>query len=88
MEVSFGESFKKAFRKRSKDPVLEKEFWRLELFVNNFFEPKLKTHKLFGKLKGLGSFYIDYDFRVGFYFTKKKPKKAVFVDICTHDEVY
>jgi hypothetical protein len=23
-----------------------------------------------------------------FYFTKEKPKKAVFVDIGTHDEVY
>jgi addiction module RelE/StbE family toxin len=89
MEVSFGESFKKAFRKRTKDPVLEKEFWyRLELFIKNPFDPNLKTHKLSGKLKGLWSFYVDYDFRVVFYFTKGKPKKVVFVDIGSHDEVY
>jgi mRNA-degrading endonuclease YafQ of YafQ-DinJ toxin-antitoxin module len=89
MDVSFSDSFKKTFRKRTKSPVLEKEFWfRLELFIKNPFDPKLKTHKLSGKLKGLWSFYVDYDFRVVFYFTKKKPKKAVFIDIGTHDEVY
>lgn len=34
MEVSFSDSFKKTFRKRTNSPVLEKEFWfRLELFI-------------------------------------------------------
>jgi mRNA-degrading endonuclease YafQ of YafQ-DinJ toxin-antitoxin module len=89
MDVSFSDSFKKAFSKRIKNPGVVKEFWfRLELFINEPFNPKLKTHKLSGKLKGLWSFYVDYDFRVVFYFTKGKPKKAVFVDIGSHDEVY
>jgi addiction module RelE/StbE family toxin len=89
MEVSFSDSFKKVFTKRVKSTKIEPEFWiRLELFVNEPFDPRLKTHKLSGKLKDLWSFSIEYDLRVVFYFTKDKPKKAVFLDIGTHDEVY
>jgi addiction module RelE/StbE family toxin len=89
MEVSFSDSFKKVFRKRVKSTEIEKEFWnRLELFINDPFDSKLKTHKLSGKLKGLWSFSIEYDLRVVFFFTNDKTKKAVFVDIGTHDEVY
>jgi mRNA-degrading endonuclease YafQ of YafQ-DinJ toxin-antitoxin module len=58
------------------------------LFITDPFNLKLKTHKLSGKLKDLWSFSLDYDLRVVFYFTKDKPKKAVLVDIGTHDEVY
>jgi mRNA-degrading endonuclease YafQ of YafQ-DinJ toxin-antitoxin module len=89
MEVSFSDSFKKVFKKRVKSTEIEEEFWiRLALFINDPFDSKLKTHKLSGKLKDLWSFSIEYDLRVVFYFTKDKPKKAVFVDIGTHDEVY
>ncbi len=89
MEVSFSESFKKAFSKRIKYSEIEPEFWiRLELFVNDPFDEKLKTHKLSGKLKDMWSFSIGYNLRVVFYFTKDKPKKTVFVDIGSHDEVY
>ena len=89
MEVSFSDSFKKVFKKRVKATEIEKEFWvRLELFIDDPFDPRLKTHKLSGKLKDLWSFSIEYDLRVVFYFTKERPKKAVFVDIGTHDEVY
>jgi addiction module RelE/StbE family toxin len=89
MEVSFSESFKRVFRKRVKSTEIESEFWnRLELFINDPFDSKLKTHKLSGKLKGLWSFTIEYDIRVVFYFTNDKPKKAVFIDLGTHDEVY
>ena len=89
MEVSFSDSFKKVFKKKVKSTEIETEFWiRLELFVNDPFDARLKTHKLSGKLKELWSFSIEYNLRVVFYFTKNKPKKAVFVDIGTHDEVY
>jgi addiction module RelE/StbE family toxin len=89
MEVSFSNSFKKVFKKRVKSTVIETEFWnKLELFVKNPFDSRLKTHKLSGNLKDLWSFSIEYDLRVVFYFTEDKPKKAVFVDIGTHDEVY
>jgi addiction module RelE/StbE family toxin len=89
MEVSFSESFKKVFKKRVKNSDIEIEFWsRLELFINDPFNPKLKTHKLSGKLKDLWSFSLEYDLRVVFFFTKDKPKKAVFIDIGNHNEVY
>ena len=89
MEVSFSNAFKKAFKKRVKGTAAEQEFWiRLELFVLNPFDIKLKTHKLSGTLKNLWSFSIEYDLRVIFYFTKDKPKKAVFVEVGNHEEVY
>lgn len=89
MEVSFSDSFKKAFVKRIKNTELENEFWlRMEIFIVDPFDNKLKTHKLSGRLKSLWSYSIDYDCRVVFYFTKDKPKKAVFIDVGTHDEVY
>ena len=89
MEVAFSNSFKKAFKKRVKGTDTELEFWtRLELFIIEPFDTALKTHKLSGKLKNLWSFSVEYDLRVIFYFTKDKPKKAVFVDIGKHDEVY
>ena len=50
MEVSFSDSFKKVFQKRIKSTEIENEFWnRLEIFINDPFEAKLKTHKLSGK---------------------------------------
>jgi mRNA-degrading endonuclease YafQ of YafQ-DinJ toxin-antitoxin module len=89
MEVSFSSSFKKAFSKRIKGTNSETEFWlRLQIFTLEPFNAKLKTHKLSGKLKGLWAFSIAEDERVVFYFTKDKPKKAVFTDIGNHDEVY
>ena len=90
MQVAFSDSFKKAFAKRiKKSTEIEQGFWdKLEFFVRDPFHSQLKTHKLSGKLKDLWSFSVEYDLRVVFYFTKDKPKKAVFVDIGTHDEVY
>lgn len=88
MEVAFSSSFKKAFRKRiSKTPPLEKRFWRkTDLFLQNPFERELRTHKLSGSLDGLWSFSVDHDCRVIFYFPEER--KAIFVDIGKHDEVY
>jgi addiction module RelE/StbE family toxin len=88
IKVGFSSSFKRAFKKKisfSKD--LEGRFWgRLELFMNNPYDAKLKTHKLSGELKDLWSFSIEYDIRVLFLFVSKN--KVLLVDIGTHDEVY
>lgn len=89
MEIAFSSSFKRAFNKRVKGSRAETTFWeRIELFVKNPNDIQLKTHKLSGKLKNLWSFTIEYDLRIVFYFTEDKPKKAVFIDIGNHDEVY
>ena len=88
LEISFDDSFKRAFKKRIKgNKILEEKFRiKLQLFKDNPFEARLKTHKLSGKLKDLWSFSIDYDQRVVFYFTDHN--QAVFIDIGNHDQVY
>ncbi|TCD04199.1 type II toxin-antitoxin system mRNA interferase toxin, RelE/StbE family [Pedobacter frigidisoli] len=89
MEVAFSDSFKKAFKERIQNKSAEIVFWdKLNLFIEDPFSSKLKTHKLSGKLKGSWSFSVEYDLRVVFFFTKDKPMKAVLVDIGNHDEVY
>jgi len=57
---------------------LQDKFWqKVERFIQDPFEPQLKTHKLTGKLQDLWSFSIDYDLRVIFYFVNEI--NAVFV---------
>lgn len=87
-EVAFSLSFQRAFKRRIKgNAALETRFWeRLELFQNNPFDQKLRTHKLSGQLKDLWSFSIQYDLRVVFSFLEGD--RALFVDIGTHEEVY
>ena len=88
IEIAFNSSFKRAFKKKvAGNKNLEIQFWeRVELFKSNPFDPKLKTHRLSGRLKDLWSFSIEYDLRVVFYFAGDQ--RAVFVDIGSHKEVY
>ena len=88
IEVAFSSSFKRAFEKRIQhDKQIEDRFWHaVDIFIQNPFDRKLKTHRLSGKLKEVWSFRIDYDVRVLFYFISEK--KVVFFDIGKHDEVY
>jgi len=88
IEIAFSTSFKRAFRKRVVgNATTEARFWeRVEGFKNDPFDPKLRTHKLSGKLKDLWGFSIEYDLRVVFYFVDNR--RVVFVDIGTHTEVY
>ncbi len=55
---------------------------KLEFFRQNPFDPKLKTHKLVGKLANYWSFSIDIRHRIIFRFV---PKVGIlFVDVGTH----
>ena len=87
-EVAFSSSFKRAFKKRiAGQSAAEERFWqRVAWFASNPHDPRLRTHKLSGKLKEQWSFTVEYDVRVLFYFST--PTKVVFTDIGTHDEVY
>lgn len=87
-DVGFSTSFQRAFKRKIKgNALLETRFWeRLEIFQNNPFDQRLKTHKLSGRLKDLWSFTIEYDLRVVFSFLEGD--RALFVDIGTHEEVY
>jgi addiction module RelE/StbE family toxin len=88
IEIAFSSSFKRAFKKNiGGNASLETRFLeRVELFKNNPFDPKLRTHKLSGKLKDLWSFSIEYDLRVIFSFAGQE--RVIFVDIGSHKEVY
>jgi len=87
-EVAFSSSFKRAFKRRIKgNTALETRFWeKLEIFRNNPFDQRLRTHKLSRRLKDLWSFSVEYDLRIVFAFLKGD--QALFVDIGTHEEVY
>ncbi len=58
----------------------------MELFSQNFFNPRLRTHKLTGKLEGLWAFSIDNDCRIVFKFLEKD--EILLIDLGSHDEVY
>lgn len=63
----------------NKDKIL-----KLELdFRKNPFNPKLKTHKLSGKLEGYWSFSINYQIRIMFKFDSEV--SVIFLDIGSHD---
>jgi mRNA-degrading endonuclease YafQ of YafQ-DinJ toxin-antitoxin module len=87
-EIVLASGFRKAFKRKVRgNKNLEVRFRdRVALFQENPFDPKLKTHRLSGQLRGFWSFSIDYDARVVFSFTD--PNRALFVDIGTHEEVY
>jgi len=89
MDIAFSSSFKRAFKKRIKNKKeIENLFWdSIALFIQDPFHPSLKTHKLSGNLKNLWSFSVTYDIRVIFFFEDNN-KKAIFIDIGSHDEVY
>ena len=87
-QIFFRPSFKRAFKKRvAGRKGLEEKFWRrIEIFTNNPFDSRLRTHKLSGKLKELWSFSLEYDLRVVFYFLPQN--RVMFEDIGPHGEVY
>ncbi len=88
IEVSYSTSFKKSYKKFIKGNFkLESMFFeKLEIFLDNPYDTRLKSHKLSGKLTGIWSFSINYQLRVTFSFVEVD--KVVFENIGTHDFVY
>ena len=88
IKIDFSPSFERAFKRQVRNNRLDQDtFWqRVELFINNPYDPILKTHRLSGKLKSMWAFSLGYDLRVVFYF--QTTQNVVFVDIGTHNEVY
>ncbi|MBW1744492.1 MAG: type II toxin-antitoxin system YafQ family toxin [Deltaproteobacteria bacterium] len=61
----------------------------LELLAEDATHPKLKTHRLKGKLEGSWACSAGYDLRIIFRLGQYEDQKAVFLEtIGTHDEVY
>lgn len=67
-QVAFSSSFKRAFKKRIEGrKELEQKFWRrVEIFIANPHDSRLRTHKLSGELREQWSFTVEYDVRVVF----------------------
>jgi len=61
----------------------------LELLAEDPFHPRLRSHKLKGKLEGSWACSVAYDLRIVFDFVEHDGEDAVLlVSVGTHDEVY
>ena len=61
----------------------------LEMLNQDAFHPRLKTHKLRGKLAGSWACSAGYDLRIVFKFVDDNGKEAILLEtIGTHEEVY
>lgn len=89
MEIIYGSSFLRALKKKIEGHKEIKSMMlkQVEIFYQDPFDPRLKTHKLRGRLNDWWSFSIGYDMRIIFTF-KGNNQKALFIDIGSHDEVY
>ncbi|MFZ5365830.1 MAG: type II toxin-antitoxin system YafQ family toxin [Patescibacteria group bacterium] len=76
----FKQSFKKLTPKIQK-LATEKD----EIFRKNAFDPRLRTHKLKGRLKNYWSYWINEEYRIVFEFVGKDI--VLYQDIGTH-EIY
>ena len=88
IKVSWDPGFKRAYRKKVKnDAELKDRFGDvMELFAEDPFYSRLRTHKLTGKLEGLWAFSVSFDCRVIFNFVSKA--EVLLIDIGGHNEVY
>ena len=83
-QIEYSVNFVKQFKKLP--PQIKKQAIKAEkLFKEKPFSPKLKTHKLSGRLEGLWAFSINYKDRIIFEFLDKG--KVLFYKIGSH-EIY
>lgn len=66
-QIFYSPEFKRDYKKLPKN-LREQLKIRGLLFEINPFHPRLRTHKLSGKLKGVWSFSVDIHYRVIFEF--------------------
>jgi addiction module RelE/StbE family toxin len=88
IKITWDQGCKRVYKKKVKNnDEQKKKFWHaMKLFSNNPFNPRLRTHKLTGKLEGLWAFSYSYDCRVIFKFINKD--EVLLIDLGSHDEVY
>jgi mRNA-degrading endonuclease YafQ of YafQ-DinJ toxin-antitoxin module len=70
MQIIYAPGFIRAYNKLSAD-IKRKAEIKEDLFKKDPFHPKLKTHKLSGKLKDRWSFSVDNSFRIIFRFVRR-----------------
>lgn len=82
MKIIYSTNFEREYRKLTasvKDIAEAQE----KIFRTDPFDPRLKTHKLRGRLKEFWAFSIDYKHRIIFEFTHDKV--VYFHSVGTHD---
>jgi mRNA-degrading endonuclease YafQ of YafQ-DinJ toxin-antitoxin module len=80
--IKISSRYKKSFRVL--DPqIQEKAIEKINIFRENPFDPRLKTHKLHGKDRDCWAFWIDYKYRIKFTFLSDN--EVLFLDIGPHD---
>jgi len=85
MDIIYGPKFAREYKKlpaKIKDIAEQQE----ALFRKDPFNPKLKTHKLKGKLSGFLSFSIGYKYQIIFEFAKNK--KTVYFHAVGDHNIY
>lgn len=84
---SFAHALKKTLKR---EPRLTAEIEEtLELLSKDAFDPRLRTHKLKGKLGDSWACSAGYDLRIVFSFVEQGDAEAVLLEtIGTHEEVY
>jgi len=83
MKIIYSSKFAREYRKLPKEvkTLAEKQE---DIFRKDPFDPKLKTHKLKGRLKGFLSFSIGYKYRIIFEFGTNK-STVYFHSVGDHD---
>jgi mRNA-degrading endonuclease YafQ of YafQ-DinJ toxin-antitoxin module len=85
--AAFVRAAKKAVKRHPE--VAEEIRFTLEILSENISHPKLKTHKLKGKLVGSWACSAGYDLRIIFRLGKYEEQEAIFLETMgTHEEVY
>jgi addiction module RelE/StbE family toxin len=86
---SFRRAFKTVVRRR---PELRQRIEeRLRLLATDPFDPRLRCHKLKGKLSGAWALTVEYDCRLVFNFVQNPQsgeEEILLIDIGSHDQVY
>ncbi len=83
-KIKYSSTFFKTLRKFPKSQL--KFLARKEkIFIENPFDPRLKTHKLKGELVDFYSFSISYHYRIVFHF---EDENTIVLDMIGTHEVY
>ena len=85
MKARFGRRFEKQFVKLS--PRVQKRFaQRLETWLADPFDPRLRNHQLRGRFEGYRSIDVTGDYRAVYQVVSKQTGE--FVAIGTHSQLY
>ena len=67
MQIFYSSEFERRYKRLSLG-VQKKAEEKEKIFVENPFDPRLKTHRLHGRFREYWAFSIDYRFRIIFRF--------------------